>query len=154
VKERMNLESLKWTKNVRPDEGWAYSEFKKSELFKLAWKEDENNANRPERGDLILLRQRGYVTHLVRVLDRQCEQENWAGAWNLYRIVEVEWSLDCNVPSANAKADIVFGYPGVLDYMGGNAMRLEDLPTFQAAWDSQGGLAAFQAQVKAALLAI
>lgn len=35
----MNLERLQWTKNVRPDEGWAYSQFKKSELFKLAWRD-------------------------------------------------------------------------------------------------------------------
>ncbi|MEH2436608.1 MAG: hypothetical protein V7K25_20590 [Nostoc sp.] len=45
----MNLQHLKWTKNVRPaDGGYAYSEFKVSELFKLAWKDDEANANRPD----------------------------------------------------------------------------------------------------------
>ncbi|NJN48524.1 MAG: hypothetical protein HC805_00260 [Alkalinema sp. RL_2_19] len=103
---------------------------------------------------MILLRQHAYVTHLVRVLDRQCEQEDWAGDWNLYRIVEVEWSLDSSTPSDSARAGTIFGYPGVLAYEGGNAMRLEDLPTFKAAWDAQGGLTAFQSHVQAALSAI
>ena len=149
----MNWEHLQWTKNVRPDEGWAYSQFKKSELFKLAWKNDENDAHRLERGDLILLRQHGYVTHVVKILDRRADREDWDGDFNIYRIVEVIWSLDFSTPSANAKADIVFSYPGVLDYMGGNAMRLEDLPTFKKAWDGKG-LAAFQAHVQEILMAI
>lgn len=84
----MNLERLQWTKNVRPDEGWAYCESKKGELFKLVWKDDEANASRPEKDDLILLRQHGYVTHLVKVLNRQAEREDTLSNWNLYRIVE------------------------------------------------------------------
>ena len=150
----MNLEHLQWTKNVRPDEGWAYSQFKKSELFKLAWRDDKENADRLEKEDLVLLRQHGYVTHLVKILDRQSEREEWQGEWSLYRIVEVVWALDCSAPSASAKADIIFGFPGVLAFMGGNAMRLEDLPTFKKAWDAKGGLAAFQTHIQTGLLAI
>jgi len=150
----MTLEDLKWTKNIRPDEGWAYSEFKKSELFKLAWKEDESNANRPERSDLILLRQHGYVTHLVKVLDRQSEREDWQGEWSLYRIVEVLWALDCDAPSPDAKADKVFDFPGVQAFQGGNVMQLEDLDTFKAAWGGKGGLDAFQVHVQVALSTI
>jgi hypothetical protein len=106
VKELMNLERLQWTKNVKPAEGWAYCEFKKGELFKLAWKDDEANANRLERGDLILLRQHGYVTHIVKVLNRQAEREDWQSDWNLYRIVEVVWAIYGTTPSASAKADL------------------------------------------------
>ena len=95
-----------------------------------------------------------YVTHLVRILDRQSEHEEWQGEWSLYRIVEVVWALDCSAPSASAKADIIFGFPGVLAFMGGNAMRLEDLPTFKNAWDAKGGLAAFQTHIQTGLLAI
>ncbi|MBD2534567.1 hypothetical protein H6G97_35845 [Nostoc flagelliforme FACHB-838] len=141
----MNLQHLKWTKNVKPpDGGYAYSELKVSELFKLAWKDDEANANRPERNDLILLRQHGYVTHLVKVLDRQSEREDWQGDYNIYRIVEVLWAIDCSNPPVAAKADAIFDYPAVLDYRGGNAMKLEDLSTFKEHWDTQGGLLAFQ----------
>ncbi|MFM2431518.1 MAG: hypothetical protein RLZZ511_2731 [Cyanobacteriota bacterium] len=147
----MNLESLKWTKNVKPSEGWAYSDFEKSELFKLAWKDNEDNANRPERGDLILLRQHAYVTHLVKVLDRKAEREEWQGEWSLYRIVEVVWSVGHTNPLPSLKSDLIFGYPGVLAYMGGDVMKLEELPTFQDAWDRNGGLAAFQAHVQVAL---
>ncbi len=148
----MNLERLQWTKNVKDSDGWAYCEFKKGELFKLAWRNDEANANRLERDDLILLRQLGYVTHVVKVLDRQAEREEWQGEWNLYRIVEVIWALDCSAPSPNAKADKVFDFPGVQAFQGGNVMRLEDLDTFKSAWDVRGGLAAFQPHVQVVLL--
>ncbi len=129
-------ECLQWTKNVKDSDGWAYCEFKKGELFKLAWRNDEANANRLERDDLILLRQLGYVTHVVKVLDRQAEREDWEGDYNLYRIVEVVWAIGGTNPPPLAKADIIFGYPVIL--MGGNVMKLEDLPTFKDAWDSKG----------------
>jgi hypothetical protein len=131
VKEAMNSQSLQWTKNVRPAEGWAYTLFKVADLFKLAWKDDEANANRPERYDLILLRQHGYVTHLVKVLNRQAERDDDPNVFNIYRIVEIVWSIDCSNPPASARAEVIFGYPEVQDYMGGDAMKLEDLPTFK-----------------------
>lgn len=152
VKETMNLESLKWTKNVRPADGWAYCEFESSKLFKLAWRKDEANADKPERNDLILLRQHGYVTHLVKVLNHKSEREDWLGDYNLYRIVEVLWTINCSNPPDAAKADVIFDFPEVLDFMGGNAMKLEELPTFSKAWQSRGGLSAFQDHVKSRLL--
>jgi hypothetical protein len=148
VKELMNLERLQWTKNVKDSDGWAYCEFKKSELFKLAWRNDETNANRLGRDDLILLRQLGYVTHVVKVLDHQAEREDWQGDYNLYRIVEVAWAIGSTNPPPSAKAGLIFGYPEVLAYMGGDVMKLEELPTFQKAWDNQGGLLAFQQHVQ------
>lgn len=153
----MNLQHLKWTKNVRPnpaDGGYAYSQFKVSELFKLAWKDDEANANRPDRNDLILLRQYGYVTHLVKVLDHSAEREDWTGDFNIYRIVEVLRMTDCTTPPASARADVIFGYSAVLHYEGGKAMKLEELPTFKESWDSKGGLPAFQEHIKSELAAI
>lgn len=147
----MNLERLQWTKNVKPAEGWAYCEFKEGELFKLAWKDDEANANRLERGDLILLRQHGYVTHLVKVLNRQAEREDCPSDWNLYRIVEVVWAIGSTSPPPSVRAELIFGYPEVLAYMGGDVMKLEDLPTFKKAWDDQGGLLAFQQHVQSKL---
>jgi hypothetical protein len=151
VKELMNLERLQWTKNVKDSDGWAYCEFKKSELFKLAWRNDEANANRLERDDLILLRQLGYVTHVVKVLDRHAEREDWQGDYNLYRIVEVVWAIGSTNPPPSAKAGLIFGYPEVLAYMGGDVMKLEELPTFQKAWENQGGLLAFQQHVQSNL---
>lgn len=151
VKESMDLQRLYWTKNVKPDQGWAYCEFKPKRLFKLAWKKDENNANSPERNDLILLRQHGYVTHLVKVLDYKAEHEDWEGDFNLYRIVEVVWAVNSANPPTSASANVIFGYSAVLDYQGGNVMKLERLQTFRDAWDSQGGISAFQKFVQARL---
>lgn len=75
----MKLSRLKWTKNVKDLGGqpWAYHQFDNGQLFKLAWRNNQENANKPERGDFILLRQRGFVSHLVRVLDHQAEREDW-----------------------------------------------------------------------------
>jgi hypothetical protein len=38
--------------------------------------------------------------------------------------------------------------------MGGNVMKLEELPTFKEVWESRDGLTAFQDLVKSRLLAI
>jgi hypothetical protein len=138
------LQDLKWTKNVKPNDGnYAYSQFKVNDLFKLAWKDDEQDANRPERNDLILLRQYGRATHLIKVLDRQSEKEDFQHEYNIYRIVEVLWTIDCDNLPEFTKAGNIFGYSEVLDYRGGNVMKLEELPTFQQRWNTEGGLSAF-----------
>ena len=52
--------------NPKGQEPWVYQNFKVGNLLKLAWKDDESNANKPQREDLILLlRQNGYTTHLI-----------------------------------------------------------------------------------------
>lgn len=148
----MNLERLKWTKNVKREDGeWAYWRYKADDLFKLAWKDDEANASRPQKSDLILLRQQGFVTHLVKVMDEKPESEDWEGAYNIYRIVEVLWAIDFAHPPASAKADVMFGYPEVLKYMGGNVMELEALPTFNQCWSKKGGLAGLQSHIQSLL---
>jgi len=145
----MNLQNLKWTKNISPkgQEPWAYQSFWVGNLFKLAWKEDEGNASKPQREDLILLRQDGYVTHLVEVLDYKPEREKWQGDFNIYRIVEILWIIDWNNLSNFVKADEVFGY-SVKKYQGGDVMFLETMPTFQQHWQNKGALSAFQAHVQ------
>lgn len=55
--------------------------------------------------------------------------------FKIYRIAEVVWSIDCSNPPISARAEVIFGYPEVQDYMGGDAMNLGDLPTFKKAWD-------------------
>jgi len=144
----MDLSLLKWTKNVKREDGdWAYSPCKVYDIFKLAWKDNEDNARKPEKDDLILLRQRGYVTHLVKVLDYKPEREDWKGDYNIYRIVEVFWAIDFVTPPESAKADKIFDFPEVIHFQGGNIMKLEDLPTFKARWDKDGGLKAFQTHI-------
>lgn len=69
----MDLTELKWTKNVNHqgnDKYWAYQNIDPdSNIFPLNWKKKQaNNALKPEKSDLILLRQRGKVTHMGRVM--------------------------------------------------------------------------------------
>lgn len=145
----MNLQDLKWTKNVKRDDGdWAYKKFKASDLFKLAWKDDYANASKPKKDDLILLRQQGFVTHLVKILDYKPEHETGKGDWDIYRIAEVLWNIDFDIFPVSAKADTMFGYSQVLKYRGGDVMELAALPTFQEHWDNKGGLKVFQAHVR------
>ena len=146
----MDLQRLKWTKNVKPsDKPWAYEEFKVGKLFKLTWKDDETNAGKPQKNDLILLRQNGYVTHLVGVLDDNPGHETGGGDYSIYRIVETLWAEDCTNPSQSAKAEVVFDYP--VNYRGGDVMELETLPTFKQRWDNDNGLQGFQSHVQGLL---
>ncbi|RUT09968.1 hypothetical protein DSM106972_004630 [Dulcicalothrix desertica PCC 7102] len=45
----MDLTNLKWTKNITPldNEQWAYSNYERGDLFKLNWKKNKINANKP-----------------------------------------------------------------------------------------------------------
>ena len=147
----MTLQNLKWTKNVDPrgTEPWAYQSFKPGNLFKLAWsKKSESNANKPQREDLILLRQHGYVTHLVEVHDYKAEHEKSEGDFDIYRIVEVRWVIDWNEPPESLKANKLFGYQ--LHLEGGNVMSL-DMEKCKEHWQTRGGLTAFQDRVLATL---
>jgi hypothetical protein len=147
----MTLQNLKWTKNIDPrgTEPWAYQSFKPGNLFKLAWSKDsEHNANNPQREDLILLRQHGYVTHLVEVHDHKAEREKSEGDFNIYRIVEVLWVIDWNDLPESVRANELFDYQ--LHLEGGNVMSL-DMPKFKEHWQTRGGLTAFQDRVRATL---
>jgi hypothetical protein len=145
----MDLINLKWTKNVKhPDAKlWAYPNVNTGDLFKLSWKNRTGNEDKPKKGDLILLRQKGYVTHLVEILDGEHTEETWKGDYNIYRIVETLWAINCDHPLISAKADNVFGYPEVIKYEGGDVMELETLPTFKKYWDSNGGFQEFKSRV-------
>lgn len=146
----MDLQHLRWTKNVKPnDKPWAYEEFKVGQLFKLAWKDNETNAGKPQKDDLILLRQNGYVTHLARVLDDSPGKETRGGDYSIYRIIETLWAEDCTNSSQSAKAEVVFKYS--VNYQGGDVMELENLPTFKQRWDNDNGLQGFQSHVQGLL---
>lgn len=151
----MDLKNLKWTKSITPqgkDYGWAYSKFKVYEPFKLSWKNNENNASKPKKDDLILLRQKGYVTHLVKVLDCEPERDPWKGDFHIYRIVDTLWVIDDweNPPASNEVKE-VFGYDEVRYYQGGDVMELDNVPSFKKHWDSKGGLDGFQNFVRTQL---
>ena len=66
----MDLSKLKWLKNVRPDQGWAYDKLNEmpipeAKIFRLHWRTQDCKANAQQtpKGDLIALVQLARVTH-------------------------------------------------------------------------------------------
>ncbi len=115
----------------------------------MYWKNGKTNASKLEQEDLILLTQKGFVTHLVEVLDYKLpEHKIDRGEFNIYRSVKVLWVTDWKNPSL-AKADKVFDYSEVLKYQGGKVMKLEKITSRH--WESKGGFAAFQNHVHSQL---
>lgn len=149
----MDLSRLKWTKNIKDENCWAYEthvmEFPDARIFALHWKsKEEVNANEPQEGDLLLLHQRARVTHLVKVLDNQVSQPRQSEDW-IYRVVKAVWMppLGKNWDTLPHQRDI-FGFE--IFIMDGFVHNL-DVPSkmcqFHDRWDSQGGLRAFQQYV-------
>ncbi|MEH1937532.1 MAG: hypothetical protein V7L14_28255 [Nostoc sp.] len=149
----MDITKLNWTKNIKPfyptKQGrWAYD--KVSNTFELNWRnknnQDEKNANKPTEGELILLRQLGRVTHIVKILDSQFSyvQTNAENEFNIYRHVEVVWITDNwdNPPSTDEFFEPKIHFP-----MGGTAYKLERIKAFKQRWDEQG-LLEFQKHVQ------
>lgn len=144
----MNLTRLKWTKNVNhqsDDKFWAYQDINSDlGVFCLHWKnEQKENAFRPKEGELILLRQRAKVTHIVKLLNNTLYSDCTGTEFNVCRLVQAIWMANFwNIPPAQDK---VFGYSVHLE--GGRVMELETLPTFQENWNNRGGLEKFQKHV-------
>jgi hypothetical protein len=143
----MNLTELKWTKNVNhqgDDKYWAYQNIDQNlNIFRLNWKtEQAKNARRPQESELILLRQRTKITHIVKLLNNTLYQDPDDGKFSISRLVEVVWIADDW--SVAPEQDMVFGYHVHLH--GGKVMKLET-PTFNEHWGSQGGLVGFQNHV-------
>lgn len=148
----MDITKLIWTKNVTPlypakKNDWAYRLEKST--FKLHWRnkdnQDKNNAGKPEEGDIILLRQRGKVTHLVKLRDNDCnlEESELKTEFNIYRHVEIIWITDDwdNAPSLDQVFVSKIKFP-----RGGKVCRIENLKAYKERWEKQG-LAKFQQQV-------
>lgn len=145
----MDLTELKWTKNINhqgDDKHWAYEDINTDlKIFALHWKKPEykDNAIRPKEGELIILRQRTKVTHIVKLLNNTLYNDDRDTEFNIYRLVQAVWIADYwSVPPDQ---DAIFGYHVPLQ--GGKVMELENLPTFKQHWDSRGGLPEFQKHI-------
>ena len=94
----MDLSRLKWFKNVKDHvHDWAYEKLDEmpipeARIFRLHWRSqaDKDNAQRPLKGDLVLLVQKAMGTHIVEMLD-DVVYENAEKEWHIYRIVQVVW---------------------------------------------------------------
>lgn len=93
----MDLSQLKWLKNVKTDQGWAYDKLNEmpipeAQIFRLHWRSQDDKANtqQPVKGDLIALVQLARVTHIVELLD-DVVYENAEKEWSIYRVVQAVW---------------------------------------------------------------
>jgi hypothetical protein len=143
----MDLTKLKWTKNVNHqgnDKYWAYEDIDSDlKIFRLNWKiEQEENALKPDKNELILLRQRAKITHIVKLLDKNVSREPMDGEFAISRLVQIVWIADFS--SVPPEQDMVFGYH--VQLQGGKVMKLET-PTFNKHWGRRGGLVEFQKHI-------
>ena len=158
MRSKIDLSRLKWTKNVKNPDVWVYRHdyIHYPHLvpeFNLHWrKEQDANIRRPQEGDLILLRQRTKVTHLVMALDNQIENDGKPHDWSLIRRVQVLWIApeSLNTPDAeiwnNAPSqNDVFGFD--IELQGGKAIQLDHIEDLNETFKDQGGLAAFQKRI-------
>jgi len=155
---KIDLSPLKWTKNVNNPHVWVY---RHDEIcypylvpeFNLHWPKGEDaNIRRPDIGDIILLRQRTKVTHLVMALDDQIGNAPESPTHPITRRVQVLWMANepLNTPDAqiwdNAPSqNDVFGFDVHLE--GGKAMLLENIKALNETFKDQGGLTAFRERV-------
>ncbi|QLE48562.1 hypothetical protein FD724_10845 [Nostoc sp. C057] len=143
----MDLNGLIWTKNVKPlnGESWAYPDYRIPtihpglKIFALHWRNlrgrDKINAKTPEEGELIILRQRGKVTHIVQMLNNQLyPDKNPEDEFNIYRLVQVVWMTDnWDNPPENDKVFVCpIHFPAF-----GKAIKLEKIRAFREYWSTQ-----------------
>jgi hypothetical protein len=121
--------------------------------FDLHWKtEQDANIRKPQEGDLILLRQRTKVTHLVMVLDDQIREAPKSPTHKLIRRVQVLWmaneplnTLDAQIWDNAPSQNDVFGFD--IELQGGKAIELDHIKDLNETFKDQGGLTAFQNRV-------
>ena len=98
----MNLDRLKFVKNIDDPERWAYADWNLGSQQHLHWantKGDSANADKADLDDLILLVQKSphsvetRVTHLVKVVSTSAETLS-ADDWGIVREVAVVWVAD------------------------------------------------------------
>jgi hypothetical protein len=128
----MNLEKLRWTKNVNDqgfDKYWAYQNREidcKLKIFLLNWnKAQKSNASKPEEDELVILRQRKKVTHIVKFLNNTLYDDGSGSDFGIGRLVQVIWMTDdWNIPPKQDQ-DEIFGFQ--LHLQGGNIMEIKCL---------------------------
>ena len=115
----MNLENLKFVKNIDDPDRWAYAHWQQGSQQQLHWanaRGDIANANRADLDDLILLVQKFLpdssetrVTHLIKVISTSAETIEDED-WGIVREVEVLWVADfTNLANLPTDKD-VFGW--------------------------------------------
>ncbi|MEA5621729.1 hypothetical protein [Nostoc sp. UHCC 0251] len=117
-------------------------------IFTLSWKnsehQDEISAKAPQEGELMILRQYGKVTHIVKMLNNQLYRDtNTGDQFNIYRLVQVVWMTDNweHPPKNDEVFDCTITFPP-----NGKSIKLENIQAFQERWSKEG--LAFQKHVQ------
>ena len=113
----MNLDRLKFVKNIDDPAGWAYADWNLGSQQHLHWanKGDFTNADKADLDDLILLVQKSphsaetRLTHLVKVVSPSAETLS-DGDWGIVREVAVVWVADFANPASIPTDTNVFGW--------------------------------------------
>jgi len=129
----MNLDRLKFVKNIDDPERWAYKDWNLDSQQHLHWanKGDFTNADKADLNDLILLVQRSphsaetRITHLVKVVSTSAENLS-DDDWGIVREVAVVWVADFANPASIPTDTDVFGWKRRRP-AGGKLVKLENL---------------------------
>jgi hypothetical protein len=114
----MNLDRLKFVKNIDDPERWAYKDWQRHSQQQLHWsnaKGNVANADKANIDDLILLVQKSphsqetHLTHLVKVISASAETIS-EGDWSVIREVAVIWVADFTHPASIPTDKDVFGW--------------------------------------------
>ena len=152
----IDLTNLKWTKNVNHPDLKIYWSYRYDQIrypflvpeFNLHWKKGgDQDAQRPQKGDMILLRQRTRVTHLVKILDDKPISEN-NGEYPIFRRVQLLW-MEKEPWDKAPHQDAVFGFD--VELRGGALKNLDNIKNLVEQFSAHGGITAFHSQISQSL---
>ncbi len=160
----MELSKLRWIKNVKHQDNnqrWAYEptnlKILEAKIFCLNWRIPEHRANaeKPCKGELMLLLQNATITHVVEFVDSDV-YGNTPDEWGIYRVVKALWMppIGFDWSKLPHQRDF-FGFDYVVaDGLAHDLAADGKMPQFHQHWDKQGGLRAFQKHLNSLLTKI
>ena len=150
-----DLSKLKWIKVISDDSGWAYTRARLKEMpqsfdcndvtvFPLGFRTEKSV--KIESGDQLALIQKGKLTHVVEVMDRQpCQGGGW-----YHRVCRILWwNPETNDWKKLRPQRELLGFDPTL--MDGEIHTIETLKRFGERWNDNGGMEGFRAFLEARL---
>ena len=146
----MDFSKVKWLKNIRPEQGWAYQsktdiQMLEAKIFQLHWRlKSDPSITTPQKGDLMALVQHARLTHVVEVLDNTVYGNG--DEWASYRVVQAVWmpSTDLDWYSLPHQKE-VFGVEHLPSNGYAHSLDQPDrMELFNQYWGDKDGLKGFQ----------
>ncbi|MBD2302946.1 hypothetical protein H6G74_07535 [Nostoc spongiaeforme FACHB-130] len=150
-----DLSKLKWSKNVNYQGDkkiyWDYKIDETSKIFILHWKKGgEANAEKPEEGDLLIIRQHAHVTHVVQFFNDTVYDDGSGYDFSIGRLVQIIWKAN-DLKNLSHTSDLT-NIPHNKEIFGcsinfppdGKAHYLANNNDFNEHWNKHGGLPGFQ----------